>query len=46
MLLRGVLQEVDLAITADLGSLQRLPHIIGHGAPLPIPAASTININT
>ena len=38
---RGVLQEVDLAITADLGSLQRLPHIIGHGAPSPIPSAST-----
>ncbi|KAJ9522603.1 hypothetical protein QJQ45_019655 [Haematococcus lacustris] len=25
-------QEVDLGITADLGTLQRLPHIIGHGA--------------
>jgi enoyl-CoA hydratase/carnithine racemase len=25
------LQEVDLAITADLGTLQRLPSIIGHG---------------
>mmetsp|Transcript_7412 Transcript_7412/g.19777 ORF Transcript_7412/g.19777 Transcript_7412/m.19777 type:complete len:291 (+) Transcript_7412:2060-2932(+) len=25
-------KEVDLAITADLGSLQRLPHLIGHGA--------------
>ena len=25
------LQEVDLAITADLGSLQRLPHLIGYG---------------
>lgn len=25
-------QEVDLGIVADLGSLQRLPHIIGHGA--------------
>lgn len=24
-------QEVDLAITADLGTLQRLPHIVGHG---------------
>lgn len=24
-------KEVDLAITADLGTLQRLPHIIGHG---------------
>eukprot|EP00878_Enallax_costatus_P028118 GHUV01030332.1.p1 GENE.GHUV01030332.1~~GHUV01030332.1.p1 ORF type:complete len:156 (+),score=46.16 GHUV01030332.1:763-1230(+) len=25
-------KEVDLAITADLGTLQRLPAIIGHGA--------------
>uniref|UniRef100_A0A383VWV4 Enoyl-CoA hydratase n=1 Tax=Tetradesmus obliquus TaxID=3088 RepID=A0A383VWV4_TETOB len=25
-------KEVDLAITADLGTLQRLPSIIGHGA--------------
>ncbi|KAL6763521.1 delta3,5-delta2,4-dienoyl-CoA isomerase [Haematococcus lacustris] len=25
-------KEVDLGITADLGTLQRLPHIIGHGA--------------
>ncbi|GFH19390.1 uncharacterized protein HaLaN_16331 [Haematococcus lacustris] len=24
-------KEVDLGITADLGTLQRLPHIIGHG---------------
>lgn len=24
-------QEVDLAITADLGTLQRLPAIVGHG---------------
>ena len=25
-------QEIDLGIVADLGSLQRLPHLIGHGA--------------
>lgn len=25
-------KEVDLAIVADLGTLQRLPHIVGHGA--------------
>ena len=25
------LQELDLAITADLGSLQRLPPLIGYG---------------
>jgi hypothetical protein len=30
-LLLLLLQEVDLAITADLGTLQRLPSIIGHG---------------
>ena len=24
-------QEVDLAITADMGTLQRLPGIVGHG---------------
>lgn len=24
-------KEVDVAITADLGTLQRLPTIIGHG---------------
>jgi hypothetical protein len=31
-----LLQEVDLAITADLGTLQRLPAIVGHGeAPAP-----------
>ena len=27
------LQEIDLAITADLGSLQRLPPLIGYGTP-------------
>jgi hypothetical protein len=27
-------QEVDLAITADLGTLQRLPYVIGHGGGL------------
>ncbi|XP_068666965.1 delta(3,5)-Delta(2,4)-dienoyl-CoA isomerase, peroxisomal [Aristolochia californica] len=26
-----VVKEVDLAITADLGTLQRLPRIVGHG---------------
>jgi len=31
LLLLLLLQEVDLAITADLGTLQRLPAIIGHG---------------
>ena len=25
-------KEVDLAITADMGTLQRLPHIVGAGA--------------
>ncbi len=24
-------QEVDLAIAADLGTLQRLPSVVGHG---------------
>ncbi|PNH10176.1 Delta(3,5)-Delta(2,4)-dienoyl-CoA isomerase, mitochondrial [Tetrabaena socialis] len=27
-------KEVDLAIAADLGTLQRLPHIVGHGAAM------------
>jgi Enoyl-CoA hydratase/isomerase len=27
-------KEVDVAITADLGTLQRLPAIVGHGALL------------
>eukprot|EP00798_Chlamydomonas_sp_ICE-L_P023602 gene23602-9131_t len=27
-------KEVDLAITADLGTLQRLPHIVGHGVAM------------
>jgi hypothetical protein len=31
LLLLVLLQEVDLAITADLGTLQRLPAIVGHG---------------
>jgi hypothetical protein len=31
LLLLLLLQEVDLAITADLGTLQRLPAIVGHG---------------
>lgn len=26
-------QEVDVAIAADLGTLQRLPHLVGHGEP-------------
>jgi enoyl-CoA hydratase/carnithine racemase len=29
-----VLQEVDLAIAADLGTLQRLPHVVGHAAAM------------
>ncbi|GFR52635.1 hypothetical protein Agub_g15226 [Astrephomene gubernaculifera] len=27
-------KEVDLAITADLGTLQRLPHLVGHGVAM------------
>ncbi|KXZ43936.1 hypothetical protein GPECTOR_77g32 [Gonium pectorale] len=27
-------KEVDLAIAADLGTLQRLPHIVGHGVAM------------
>ena len=26
-----VIKEIDLALTADVGTLQRLPHLIGHG---------------
>lgn len=32
------MQEVDLAIVADMGTLQRLPSIVGHGE-LPPPGA-------
>jgi enoyl-CoA hydratase/carnithine racemase len=48
-----VVKEVDLAITADLGTLQRLPALIGHGraaelaltaAPLPAAAAAAAGL--
>lgn len=30
-------KEIDLAITADMGTLQRLPRLIGEGAPPLLP---------
>jgi hypothetical protein len=39
----GVLQEVDLAITADLGTLQRLPAIVGHGETSPAAVAGPVS---
>lgn len=32
--LPGHIQEVDLGIAADLGTLQRLPHIVGHASAM------------
>ena len=29
---RLCVKEVDLGITADMGTLQRLPSLVGHGA--------------
>ena len=36
-----LLQEVDLSIVADMGTLQRLPRIVGDGQPFAMLAGST-----
>ena len=34
---RFCVKEVDLAITADIGTLQRLPTLVGHGVACIVP---------